>query len=55
MAKEVEEEIKGLISQHSRDSKIPIIYEIVKKRYCFEYDVDNRNEEIDVLKLSYSF
>lgn len=53
--RDVEEEIKQLIQNHPKDQKIPIEYEIVKRKYCFELNVDNRNKEIEVLKINYSF
>ena len=51
---QVEEEIKGLIS-NSKNKKIDIKFEIVKKKYCFELDVDYRNIETEILKVSFSF
>jgi len=44
-----------LIQNHPKDQKIPIEFEIVKRKYCFELNVDNRNKEIEVLKINYSF
>ncbi len=52
---EVEEEIKSLMAKNSAMKKIPAEFTKVKKRYCFELDVDHRNELVDVLKISYSF
>lgn len=52
---EVEEEIREKIADHSWDKKIPINYQKVLKKYCFEFEVSKRNEEQPVLKLSYSF
>lgn len=49
------EEVKNLIENHPKDKKIQVRYEIVKRKYCFELDVDFRNEEVDVVKLNYSF
>ena len=51
---EVKEEIENLIS-NSKSKKFEINFEIVKKKYCFELDVDFRNVETEVLKISFSF
>jgi DNA polymerase elongation subunit (family B) len=32
-----------------------VVFEKVKRKYCFEYKVDYRNEEVEVVKMSYSF
>ncbi len=49
-------EIKGKIQANTYDSKTPINYSVVKRKYCFEYEIKNeRNEEIECLKLTYSF
>lgn len=53
--REVEEEVRALIQNHPKDKKVPVTYETVRKKYCFELDVDYRNQETEVLKLSYSF
>jgi DNA polymerase alpha subunit A len=53
-AEEVIGEIESLI-KNSKEGKLDYQMEIVKKKYCFELDVDYRNEEVDVVKLSYSF
>lgn len=52
---QVEKEVRELMSKNSAMKKIPAEFSKVKKRYCFELDVDNRNDLTDVLKVSYSF
>ena len=52
---EVEKEIKELMKKNSAMKKIPADFSKVNKRYCFELDVDHRNEMTEVLKISYSF
>ncbi len=52
---EVEKEIKILIQNKVKYRKIPIEYSRVKRKYCFELNVDFRDDEIEVLKLSYPF
>ena len=52
---DVEIEIRGLLSGSRGLTKADIKYEKVIKKYCFEMDVDYRNEEVEVLCVSYSF
>lgn len=42
-ASEVETELRSLVMNHPKDKKIPIEFEIVKRKYCFELNVDYRN------------
>ena len=52
---DVTKELRYLHSSHGSDSKIPVEFETVRRKYCFEYKIDYRNEEVEVVKLSYSF
>ena len=54
--KQVEEEIKELFQSKGRSvKKLDLELTHVQKKYCFELDVDNRNQNNDVLQISYSF
>lgn len=48
-------ELQHIHAGHPSDCKIPAKFETVNRKYCFEYKVDFRNEETEVVKMSYSF
>lgn len=52
---EVEKEIKEIIGNIKSFSKVEVNFNRVIKKYCFEIDIDYRNEEVEVLQLTYSY
>jgi len=52
---QVEQEVKDLISGNKAFNNAEIKFEKVFRRYCFEMDVDFRNENVEVLKIGYSY
>lgn len=54
-AKQVEQEIKDLISGNKAYNNADIKFARVVKRYCFEMDVDFRNEDVEVVQINYSY
>jgi DNA polymerase alpha subunit A len=52
---EIEQEVKDTISSLKNFGKADLIFTKITKKYCFELDVDFRNEDVEVLKISYSY
>jgi DNA polymerase alpha subunit A len=54
-AKQVEQEVKDLIAGNKSFNNAEVKFSRVTKRYCFEMDVDYRNEDVEVLQVNYSY